>query len=138
MTKTMREIGHGNVVKYSYLWAREYSHGETTGRKTRPTCVLIVVAGASGKSTLLFPITSQQPHPGRDAIEVPDIEARRAKLYQPAWIIIDEFNRDVLTDSFALEDTRPIGRFSKTFMLRLAVAIRAVAVARRITIVPRK
>ena len=134
----MSEIGHGDVVRYSYLWAREHLHGETAGRKARPACVMIVVAGESGKATLLFAITSQQPQRGMDAIEVPDIEARRAKLRQPAWIIIDEFNRDDLARSFALEDAKPIGRFSKKFMLRLAVAIRAVAVARRMKIVPRK
>jgi hypothetical protein len=69
---------------------------------------------------------------------VPETETKRANLYRPAWVIIDELNQDDPTKSFALEDRQPMGRFSKKFMLRLAVAIRAVALARKMKIIPRK
>jgi hypothetical protein len=45
----MTDIRHGDVVKYSYLWGREYDDGETTGRKTRPACVMLIVTGTDGK-----------------------------------------------------------------------------------------
>lgn len=67
---------------------------------------MIAVAGANCKATLLFPTICQQPSPGANATEIPDIEALRARLYQPAWVIIDEFNRDDLTTSYALEEAR--------------------------------
>ena len=128
-----------DVIQYSYLWAREHEKGEIADRKTRPACVMLVVAGADGKKrTLIFPITSQQPSPGTSCVEIPETESKRANLYQPAWVIADELNQDDLTKSFALEDLEPQGRFSKKFMLRLAMAVRAVAQARKMKIVTRK
>lgn len=37
----MAEPQHGHVILYSYLWAREYDRGEESGRKARPTCVML-------------------------------------------------------------------------------------------------
>jgi hypothetical protein len=100
---------------------------------------MLIVTGPHGKkNTLIFPITSREPMAGVNAVPVPETEAKRAKLYLPAWVIIDEFNRDDLTKSFSLEDRQPMGQFSKKFMLKLATAIRAVALARKMKIVPRK
>ncbi|CAN7509741.1 hypothetical protein LJR231_003632 [Phyllobacterium sp. LjRoot231] len=77
----MTETLHGQVILYSYLWAREYDRGEESGRKSRHTCVMLIIAGKGGKQTpLLFPITSQLPRPDAHAIEIPETEARRAKL----------------------------------------------------------
>ncbi|GAA0241438.1 hypothetical protein LNAOJCKE_4932 [Methylorubrum aminovorans] len=132
----MIEPQHGDIILYSYLWAREYDRGEEAGRKARPTCVMLIVAGKDGRQRpLLFPITSQPPGSSPHFVEVPETEARRAKLYTPAWIIVDEFNTDDLNASWAIEDATPLGRFSRKFMSRIAaaaaVAIRA-GTARRI------
>jgi hypothetical protein len=121
---------HGDVILYSYLWAREHDKGEESGRKARPTCVMMIVAGKDRKSKpLLFPITSQPPRPGARSMEIPETEARRAGLYVPAWVIVDEFNTDDLATSWAIEDAKPLGRFSRKFMSRIAgeaaAAIRA-------------
>lgn len=63
---------------------REYDRGEESGRKARPTCVMIIFRGQEGKqTTLLFPITSRRPDPLADAVEIPEIETRRAKLTRP-------------------------------------------------------
>jgi hypothetical protein len=35
------------------------------------------------------------------------------------WLILDEFNTDVIRRSFYLEPVPPIGRFSKAFFLPL-------------------
>jgi hypothetical protein len=117
----MTEITHGSVILYSYLWAREYKGGEESGRKARPACVMIILRGqGSLKTTLLFPITSRPSLPGRRAIGIPETEARRARLYTPAWVIVDEFNTDDLETSFAVEDREPLGLFSRKFMARIA------------------
>jgi hypothetical protein len=134
----MTDIGRGDVIRYSYLWSREHARGEVSGRKTRPACVMLVVAAEDGKqNTLIFPITSQLPASGVAAVEVPETEARRAKLFRPAWIIINELNRDDLTASYELEDSKPLGQFSKKFMLKLAVEVRGVLRARKMIIASR-
>lgn len=61
-----------------------------------------------------------RPDPRVDAIEIPEIEARRAKLHTPAWIIVDEFNSDDLETSSAIEDAEALGAFSRKFMARVA------------------
>jgi hypothetical protein len=91
---------------------------------------MIILRGQDGVEVpLLFPITSRRPLPSRRAVEIPETEARRARLYTPAWVIVDEFNTDDLRASFAIEDREPLGAFSRKFMARIAaeaaVAIRA-------------
>jgi hypothetical protein len=58
--------------------------------------------------------------PGERAVAIPETEARRAKLYKPAWVIVDEFNTDGLATSWAVEDTKPLGQFYRRFMSRIA------------------
>lgn len=66
------EIGHGSVIRYAYLWAREQGRGEESGRKNRPTCVMIIMRGSGGDTPLLFAITSRAPAAGTDAVEIPE------------------------------------------------------------------
>lgn len=70
---------------------------------------------------LLFPVTTKQPEPERFAAEIPATEKRRAGLDADLrlWIILDEYNTDVVGQSFYLEPEPPIGRFSKAFFLPL-------------------
>lgn len=75
-----------------------------------------------GEDTLvLFPITSQEPANGRFAAEIPDTEKRRAGLDGRIrlWIVLDEYNQDVIGRSFYLEPEPPLGYFSKAFFLPL-------------------
>jgi len=135
----MTEIAHGSVILYSYLWAREHKQGEESGRKTRPACVMIILRGHGGVETpLLFPITSRSPLSGRRAIAIPETEARRARLYTPAWVIVDEFNTDDLGTSFAVEDREPLGMFSRKFMARIAAGAAAAIRAGGAQAVPRR
>jgi hypothetical protein len=135
----MTEIGHGHVIRYSYLWARENAKGEDSGRKVRPSCVMLIIAGKDARSsTLIFPITSRPPGPDTLSMEILDTEARRTGLRQPAWIIVEEFNVDDLERSFALEDLKPIGRFSRQFMSALAAAAASAMRAGRSKSVSRK
>jgi hypothetical protein len=110
------------VVRYPYLWARQAAKGETEGRKPRPVAVGVRIAKPKGDDLLiLFPITTQEPAPTRFAAEVPETEKRRAGLAgdMRLWIILDEYNQDVIGRSYYLEPGRPLGRFSKAFFLPL-------------------
>jgi hypothetical protein len=110
------------VIRFPYLWAREAERGETEGRKVRPVAVGVRISRPRGEDALvLFPITSQPPAPGRFAAEIPEMEKRRAGLDATIslWIILDEYNQDVIGQSFYLEPEPPLGRFSKAFFLPL-------------------
>ena len=136
MALTTETAETGLVVRYSFLWPREHDRGEREGRKDRPVCLVVPVNVAPG-AVVVFPITTQDPLPGRIAVAVPETERRRLKLPgdRPCWIMLDEANGDVMPGSFHLVpfETHPLryayGRFSPAFMrvvLRtMAEAIRA-------------
>jgi len=118
------DIQTGCVIRYPYLWAREAHRGETEGRKDRPVTVGVRVSRADGDLLLLFPITTKEPDAARFASEIPLIEKRRAGLDPDLrlWIILDEYNTDIVGQSFYLEPEPPIGQFSKAFLLPLVRA----------------
>lgn len=118
---SFEDIQTASVIRYPYLWVREAGQGETEGRKYRPVAVGVRIARIEGDMLLLFPVTTKEPEPGRFAAEVPAIEKRRAGLDVDLrlWIIFDEYNADVVGQSFYLEPDPPIGRFSKAFFLPL-------------------
>lgn len=112
----------GAVIRFPYLWVRESAQGETEGRKFRPVAVGVRIPKPKGDDVLvLFPITSQEPAKDRFTAEIPDIEKRRAGLERTIklWIILDEYNQDVIGRSFYLEPEPPLGYFSKAFFLPL-------------------
>lgn len=73
----------------------------------------------SGDLLLLFPITTKQPPRGSLAVEIPETEKRRAGLSPDMrlWIILEEYNTDVVGRSYYLGPGPPIGRLSKAFLL---------------------
>ena len=110
------------VIRFPYLWVRDAERGETEGRKARPVAVGVRLSRPKGDDVLiLFPITSQPPSPDRFAVEIPEMEKRRGGLDATIrlWIILDEYNQDVVGKSFYLEPEPPLGRFSKAFFLPL-------------------
>jgi len=112
----------GAVIRFPYLWAREAAHGETEGRKFRPAAVGVRIPKPKGEDVLvLFPITSHEPADERFAAEIPDTEKHRAGLdgTMRLWIVMDEYNQDVIGRSFYLEPEPPLGYFSKAFFLPL-------------------
>jgi hypothetical protein len=135
----MIEPANGLVISYNYLWAREYDRREESGRKARPACVQIIIAGGKrGTVVALFSITSQPPQTGRTVLEIPEIEARRVGLSVPSWIVVDEWNLDDLTKSPHIADTRPIGTLSPAFMKHIRAEAAARIRARRYRSVPRR
>lgn len=113
----------GAVVRYPFLWSHEAKLGETEGRKAnRPVTVGFRLSRPGGKDVLLlFPVTSKEPAGDRVAVEIPETEKRRGGLVPDArlWLILDEFNEDVIGESYYLEAVPPIGHLSRAFVLPL-------------------
>lgn len=131
----------GDVWLYPFLWSREAARGETEGRKERPVSLLLLAYNAEGEvEALLVPITSQ-PSAGRAfAVEVPEIEKKRAGLDQhmPLWVIADEANADVPAKSFYFEPGNRIGGFSKPFVKKVQSVMIEALRARRLHRTPRR
>lgn len=112
------DIKTGCVLRYPYLWQREHAEGETEGRKVRPVAVAArLERTGEPDAVMLFPLTTTSPSTGQHAVEIPETEKRRAGLDRGAavWIILDEYNYDLVGESFYLEPIPPLGRFSKAF-----------------------
>ncbi|PKQ10899.1 MAG: hypothetical protein CVT70_17200 [Alphaproteobacteria bacterium HGW-Alphaproteobacteria-1] len=108
----------GDVWLYDYLWQREHDAGEEHGRKPRPTALVATVTNQDGTTNLfILPITSKMPGIDRLALEVPEIECKRAGLDadKRLWIILDEYNHDILETSFYLDPNGRLGAFSAMF-----------------------
>lgn len=108
----------GQVFDYHYLWKWQADRGESEGRKKRPSCVVIVVTNQAGQHVMFIaPITSKSPDEGRVALEIPETEARRAKLDSdvPLWVVLDELNVDILETSYTIEERSPRGSFGAAF-----------------------
>ena len=126
---SFEQLQTGAVLRYAYLWARQAKAGETEGRKDRPVAVGVRIARKSGDLILFFPVTSKEPEASRFAVEIPPIEKRRAGLDADMrlWLILDEYNTDIIGLSFYMDPAPPLGSFSKAFLLPLLRAF----VARR-------
>ncbi len=117
------------MLDYPYLWERERANNETEGRKPRRVAVGVRIAakvGGGNDSVILFPITSQQPADGILSIEIPAIERLRAGLdhEKRLWIILDEYNQDIIGASYYIDPAGPVGAFGKPFfseVLKLAL-----------------
>ncbi|MAN78495.1 MAG: hypothetical protein CML24_15240 [Rhizobiales bacterium] len=123
----------GDVWRYPFLWSREAASGETEGRKDRPVVLALLVRNRNDELVLLMvPITSV-PQSNRYAIEVPEIEKRRAGLdaHMRLWIVADEANEDIPARSFYFESGNRIGKFSGPFTKQVqAVMIEALKAKR--------
>ena len=126
----------GDVVRFNYLWKWQAGKGEESGRKSRPSCV-VVRTPTSPSVLYLFAITSQKPHRNRLSLAIPQMECRRAALAHPAWIILDEYNRTADDQAFDFESPHPIGRFSPAFLQTIAQTVKDAAAARRLSAVNR-
>ena len=131
----------GQVFEYHYLWKWQADRGETEGRKRRPCCVTIVVANAAGQHVMFIaPITSKAPDADRQAIQIPETEARRAKLdtHLALFVMVDELNADVLETSYTLEDRSPRGTFSAAFTDAIVRSVQDVRKAGKLKLANRQ
>jgi hypothetical protein len=94
------EIQTGCVIEYLYLWRREALSGQLEGLKRRPTAVAFRMTGKQSDIIYLMPITTKAPDANAAAVEVPQIEKKRAGLdldYRQ-WIILSEMSADLIRD----------------------------------------
>lgn len=125
----------GQIIEYHYLWKWQAERGETEGRKKRPSCVVLVVKDQAGNHLLFIAsITSKEPTTDRQAIVIPETEARRANLERDLrlWVMVDELNADLLEKSYTLEDRVPRGQFSQAFTDKLIRAVQEVRATGRL------
>ena len=89
------------------------------------TEVFRLVRKEGGDGLILFALTTTPPTADQEAVEVPDIEKQRAGLDRDerVWLILDEYNYDVVGESYYLEPVPPLGRFSKAFFAPLLVEV---------------
>lgn len=103
----------GLVIRYSYLWKREYDAGRDDGTKDRPCAIVMAVVDEDGeRRVLVLPITHSPPsHPG-DAIEIPTTTKNRLGLdSERSWVVITEANEFIWPGP----DLRPVpGRDTTT------------------------
>ena len=80
--------------------------------------MILSLKAESGQTELrLCAVTTQPPQNGTHAVEIPEIEKRRAGLdgRLQLWVIVDEHNVDVFEQSFYIEPQSQIGAFSSAF-----------------------
>ena len=108
----------GDVWNYNYLWRRENEAGAEEGRKPRPPALVAIAVGKDGRTNLfMLPVTSKEPGSDRLAMEVPQIERKRAGLASDLrlWVVLDEYNHDIPETSFHLDPNGRRGSFSPMF-----------------------
>ena len=96
----------GLVIRYSYLWRREFHAGQDEGAKDRP-CAIVMTAAIihGGARVYLLPITHAPPDDPGVAIEIPSRIKQHLGLDQNrSWIVLDEIN-DFLWPGY---DLRPV------------------------------
>ena len=124
-----KALAEGDVIRYPYRWTAERDQGRSIeGIKDRPCCLILLIQDAAGRPTIfLAPISSKPPRADQEALSIPDTERRRAGLdrHPDAWIHVDEVNADLLNESWYLTPQEPMGSFSRSFLAKIATAIRA-------------
>lgn len=123
----------GDVWRYPFLWSREATRGETGGRKSRPVALALLTQNTDGEQVaLMVPITTV-PQSGQFALEVPEIEKRRAglDLHLSMWVVADEANEDFPARSFYFEPGNRLGVFSGQFTKQVQALMIAALKSRK-------
>lgn len=85
----------GLVIRYSYLWQREFLRGQEEGVKDRPCAVILVTTTEQGDEVVtVLPITHTPPSDMRFAVEIPTMTKQRLGLDgERSWVVLTEANR---------------------------------------------
>jgi hypothetical protein len=96
----------GLVIRYSYLWLREYEQGREEGVKDRPCAIILALVDADGDTRVtVLSVTHSAPGGPSTTIEIPRDTKRRLGLdSERSWIILAEANEFVWPGP----DLRPI------------------------------
>lgn len=131
----------GDVWRYPYLWKREQSAGDTEGVKTRPCALALLTRLENGLSQImLVPITTKPQDKNPYAIEVPEIEKKRAGLdiSLRLWVVTQEYNMDIVERSYYFEPHAQLGSFSMSFVKQVQAKMIEVVKARKSLSVSRR
>jgi hypothetical protein len=84
----------GLVLRYSYLWRREFAAGREEGVKDRPCAIILAIDAADGdKTVFVLPITHAPSTDPADAVELPQATKARLGLdSERSWIVVSETN----------------------------------------------
>lgn len=84
----------GLVIRYSYLWKREFEAGREEGSKDRPCAIVMAVTDDEGEAqVLVLPVTHTPPYNAAEAVEIPRATKQRLGLDgERSWIMITEVN----------------------------------------------
>ena len=131
----------GDVWRYPYLWKREQSADNTEGVKNRPCALALLKRSENGLSQImLVPITTKPQDKNPYAVEVPEIEKKRAGLDMTLrlWVVTQEYNVDIVERSYYFEPHAQLGFFSRSFvkqvqakMIEAVKARKSLSVSRR-------
>jgi hypothetical protein len=96
----------GLVIRYAFLWRREFDEGREESRKDRPCAVILAApVAAGGAQVYVLPVTHAPPSDPALAIEIPIRVKQHLGLDEaPSWIVMDEIN-DFLWPGY---DLRPV------------------------------
>lgn len=135
----------GLVVRYAFLWRREYDTRREEARKDRPCAVILAAPTTAGRTQVyVLPVTHTPPSDPSTAIEIPARIKRHLGLDdERSWIVLDEIN-DFLWPGY---DLRPVpgsrparldyGVLPPRFFDTVRDAFLALARARRVKRIPR-
>ena len=87
----------GLVIRYSYLWMREYAAGRDEGVKDRPCAIVVMLTDEDGDQVVtVLPITHTPPSDPSQAVEIPAETKRRLRLDRDrSWVMLTEANQFV-------------------------------------------
>jgi len=87
----------GLVVRYAYLWRREWERGQEEGVKDRPCAIVTTVTDDEGQKVVtVLPVTHTPPADAAQAVEIPYATKQRLGLDSDrSWIVLSEANRFV-------------------------------------------
>jgi len=128
-------FANGSIVKYPYLWRWQAEQGREHGEKDRPVCLAITMPDARRNIThlVILAISGTPPKAGQIALEIPDLERRRAGLSSSkrGWVTVSEFNYDIAERSWHFDPAQtPQGRFGAHFLEEIRQALRPVLAAK--------
>lgn len=84
----------GQVIRYSFLWHKNYLAGQEEGNKDRPAVIVVALEMQNGKHRVaVLPITHSATIDPTAALEIPPKVKAYLKLdSERSWIVLDELN----------------------------------------------
>ena len=84
----------GLVIRYSYLWLKEYRQGREEGVKDRPCAIVVATHDLDGTlQVLVVPVTHSPPETDEDVLELPAAIKQHLGLDTArSWVIVSESN----------------------------------------------